>query len=194
MKVIFEENFGEKLGQGWTWVHEEPAAWKIVDGALHLRTLPGTLWGDANNGHNFLLRLVEDLSNGLTIRVSVTNEPQLMSEQAGLIWYHDDDNYIKLVKESLEGVEWIVMAREEGGQPELVDKTRVAAPSAELQLVLVDGALHGQFRISSENKWQEVGKCALLGEAALKVGLFTHGGPAEIERWAEMRDFSMLKP
>ena len=173
MKILFEENFITELEKGWTWVHEEPTAWMISDGNLKLRTLPGTLWGDLNNAHNFLLRSVENFEAGLVTRVKVTNAPQLMGEQAGLIWYHDDDNYIKLVKESLEGVQWIVLAREEGGQAVLIDKTRISVETAELRLVLQDGKVLGQFRNSPEDDWQQVGECPLVGEVVPKIGLFT---------------------
>jgi regulation of enolase protein 1 (concanavalin A-like superfamily) len=104
MKVLFEENFAGKLDPSWIWVHEQPEALKVFDGVLSMQTLPGTLWGEANNAHNFLLRSVEEMPNGLISRVIVTSHPRLVGEQAGLIWYLDDDNYIKLVKESLEGM------------------------------------------------------------------------------------------
>lgn len=157
-----------------------------------MQTLPGTLWGEANNAHNFLLRSVDKMPNGLASRVIVTNHPRLMGEQAGLIWYQDDDNYIKLVKESLEGEQWIVLAREESGQPELIAKTRISVESAELQLVLFDGIVRGQFRTSAKEDWRVVGECSLLEAAAPKIGLFTHGSPREIERWVEMRNFTLL--
>jgi hypothetical protein len=192
MKQLFEENFMGKLNRKWIWVHEQSAAWKVADGALHLRTLPGTLWGEANNAHNFLLRSVDEMPNGLASKVVVINHPRLMGEQAGLIWYQDDDNYIKLVKECLEGKKWIVLAREQGGQPELIAKTGISAESAELQLVLLDGIVHGQFRISSKEDWQTVGDCPLLEGASPKIGLFTHGGPKDIERWIEMHSFALL--
>jgi len=194
MKTRFEDKFAGKLDQAWNWVNEQPGAWKVADGALHLRTLPGTLWGETNNAHNFLLHPLGERTEGVATRVTVRNHPQLIGEQAGLIWYYDDDNYIKLVKESLEGEQWIVLAREEGGQPALVDRTRLSAETAQLQLVLLGAELHGQFRCSPEDDWQEVGLCALVGDAEPRVGVFTHGGPDEIERWAELRDFSILEP
>ena len=49
------------------------------------------------------------LQDGLSSEVTVTNHPENQGEQAGLIWFHDEANYIKLVKESLEGSEWIVL-------------------------------------------------------------------------------------
>jgi len=192
MKVLFEENFAGKLDPDWTWVHEQADAWNVADGVLSMQTLPGTLWGDANNAYNFLLRTVEEMPNGLISRVTVTSHPRLMGEQAGLIWYLDDDNYIKLVKESLEGVQWIVLAREQDGQPELINKTRISLESAELQLVLLDGIVHGQFRPSSKDDWQTIGECPLLKGATPQIGLFTHGGPGDIKRWVELGSFALL--
>ena len=194
MKIRFEETFAGDMDQEWRWVHERPDAWKIGNGKLKLQTLPGTLWGEANNAHNFLLRSTDHIENGFATRVVVTNHPQLMGEQAGLIWYYDDDNYIKLVKESLEGVEWIVLAREQASQPELIDKTPISVKTAELRLVVLDGIVQGQFCISPEDGWQYVGECALVGDTAPWIGLFTHGGPEEIERWVEFKDFSILVP
>ena len=192
MKQLFEENFIGQLDHDWIWVHEQSTAWKVAGGVLHLRTLPGTLWGEANNAHNFLLRTVEEMSNGMVSRVTVTSHPRLMGEQAGLIWYLDDDNYIKLVKESLDGSQWIVLAREQDGQPELIDKTRISVESAELQLALLGGVVHGQFRTSPTEDWRTVGECPLLDGANPKIGLFTHGGPQDIERWVELRNFALL--
>ena len=192
MKVLFEESFAGKLNPDWIWVHEQSEAWKVADGVLSMQTLPGTLWGEANNAYNFLLRSIEEMPNGLISRATVTSHPRLMGEQAGLIWYLDDDNYIKLVKESLEGMQWIVLAREQDGQPELINKTRISVESAELQLVLLDGIVHGQFRPSSKDDWQTVGECPLLEAATSQIGLFTHGGPSDIKREVELRSFALL--
>ncbi len=192
MTLIFREKFEKKLEDSWEWVHEEPSAWKIGTGVLHLRTLPGSLWADMNNAHNFLLRPVTEFPTGLTTRVTVKNYPVEMGEQAGLIWYHDDDNYLKFVKESLEGEEWIVLAREADGQPKLINKVGIAAENAELQLVLKGDTVAGQFRISPDGEWQTVGECPLVTAAVPKVGVFTHGCPADVERWVELTNFSIL--
>jgi regulation of enolase protein 1 (concanavalin A-like superfamily) len=194
MNKIFEDHFNNKLSDGWAWIHEEPKAWKIGHNALHLRTLPGSLWGEINNAHNFLLRPAINLTEGLTIQVNVTNYPQLMGEQAGLIWYHDDDNYIKLVKESLNGEEWIVLAREEAGEPKLINKTTIMGASAEIQFALRETKILGQFRTSAEQDWTEVGECAWIKENKPYIGLFTHGGPKDFERWAVFQGFSIFIP
>jgi hypothetical protein len=52
--------------------------------------------------------------------------------------------------------------------------------------------VRGQFRTSSKEDWRVVGECLLLERAAPKIGLFTHGGSREIERWVEIRNFVLL--
>src|SRR5205807_2448523 len=41
-KVLFEENFAGKLGEGWQWLRERPEHWRIADGTLIIDTLPGS--------------------------------------------------------------------------------------------------------------------------------------------------------
>jgi hypothetical protein len=55
-KVLFEERFAGGLGKGWSWLREEPKAWKIEEGALVLRTLPDYLHANFNDSRNVLLR------------------------------------------------------------------------------------------------------------------------------------------
>jgi hypothetical protein len=55
-KVLFEETFTDELGKGWSWVREDPKAWRIDKGALLIRTSTGSLWQTDNNNHNLLLR------------------------------------------------------------------------------------------------------------------------------------------
>jgi regulation of enolase protein 1 (concanavalin A-like superfamily) len=158
-----------------------------------MRTLPGSLWGDANNANNFLLRPAPELVDGFVVTIEVTNYPEVMGEQAGLICYYDDDNYIKFVKESLEGEEWIVLAREENCEPKLINKTAISNESAELKLVLSSGKLEGHFRSLGGDTWQVVDCCKLIEKSNPQIGLFTHGCPSEIERWVEFKNFTVTK-
>ena len=40
-KVVFEDAFKGKLGDGWTWLRENPKAWRIADDALEIHIEPG---------------------------------------------------------------------------------------------------------------------------------------------------------
>ncbi len=188
-KNRFEESFDGKLAKGWTWMWESPEAWRVGDGVLHVRALPGTLWGEQNNAHNILIRQETQVVAGLTSEVSVTNAPMLQGEQAGLIWFIDEAHYVKLVKENLEGTEWIVLAREEDDKGVLVSKLAIDANSARLRLSYADGKLTGERMAANEDTWQTVGECAALSGTSVRLGVFAHGGPEEEEHWAELCRF-----
>jgi regulation of enolase protein 1 (concanavalin A-like superfamily) len=190
--VIFEETFDGGFAEDWGWLREESTASRVGEGVLHLRSLPGTLWGETNTARNFLLRPAQKLRDGLAAEVTVTNHPELRGEQGGLIWYIDDDNYVKFIKECLEGSVWIVLAREEEAQSVLVNKLPVETESARLRLALVDGKMVGQFRTADDGAWQVVGECAPVEKGDVQLGVYTHGGPADEEHWAELRDFRVL--
>ena len=187
----FEERFEGELEADWSWVREAAEAWCVKEGTLHVQTLPGTLWGERNDARNILVRPPQTAAEGLISEVSVYNQPVLQGEQAGLIWYVDDANYVKLVKESLEGSVWIVLAREENDAPALIDKVPIASDSARLRLSLVDGNVTGAYRASDTDDWQTVGACAPLPQAAIRPGIFTHGGPDDTERWVEFSLFGL---
>jgi hypothetical protein len=55
-KVLVEEQFTGELGKDWSWVREDPKAWRLEKGALVLRTLPGYLHAKSNDSKNILLR------------------------------------------------------------------------------------------------------------------------------------------
>jgi regulation of enolase protein 1 (concanavalin A-like superfamily) len=188
---IFEESFDGGLERAWRWVREAPEAWRIEDGVLQLRTLPGTLWGERNNAKNLLLRPERPIVAGLTSMTTVFNQPQLQGEQAGLIWYVDDANYVKFIKESLEGSVWIVMAREEDDAPVLVNKVPYLPETVRLRLRYTRSKMVGQYWADDLGTWVTVGECEPLPFPSVQLGLFTHGGPEDEARWAQFTQFSI---
>lgn len=195
--IRFEETFEDDLSEGWSWIREVPEAWHIENQELHMQVLPGTLWGERNDARNILLRPAQEIEPGLTSEVRVANEPVLQGEQAGLIWYLDEGNYIKLVKERLEGRIWIVLAREQDEQPALVNRVPIQPQSVRLRLTLVEGvgavSALGQVLAPEESEWKTVGECDPIPAPALQVGIFTHGGPNDTRRWAHFSRFKIYK-
>jgi cytochrome c len=189
--VVFKDDFSPSLAEGWSWVREDPASWRVAGGALRIRTLPGTLWGDRNNAVNVITRAAPEMAEFATEAV-VTKLPEAGGEQAGLLWYYDDANNIKLVKEMVgEGRLVIIMAREEDDQPGVVGEVPFAPETAQLRLALTGGRVKGYYRASGEDDWQPVGECAPVDEA--RVGLCTHGSvPETEERWAQFEQFRVL--
>lgn len=131
------------LTESWWWLREDSTAWKLENKTLKLRTLPGTLWGKNNTAKNVLLRPETAIQSGLTAEVTITNQPILQAEQAGLIWFNDEANYVKLVKENLDNSVWIVLAREQNEVPQLVAKIPSHTHTVRLRLKLNTGTVTG---------------------------------------------------
>ncbi len=179
------------LAENWVWVREQNKDWRIVDGEIHICTRPGSIMGDSNNAENLLSRALYDKSNGFSVHVSC--ELLAPYEQAGLLWYYDDDNYIKLVKELVgEGLS-IVMVREEQGIASVLGVIPFnGSESVKLRLLKEDTVVTGQFKMSAETGWITAAQCETYTLPGLHAGLFTHGGVNDAERWARFTDFRFL--
>ena len=190
-KLVFKDGFASDLGEGWSWIREDSASWEVAGGVLRIRTLPGSLWGEGNDAKNVLVRAIPEMVEYAT-EAFVTKLPEEGGEQAGLLWYLDDANNIKLVKEMVGGRLVIVMAREEADQPGVVGEVPFGPARAQLRLALTGGIVRGYYRPSGEEDWQPIGECAPVEGA--RVGLCTHGRvPETEERWAEFEDFSVYE-
>jgi len=190
---LFEDKFDKKLADGWTWVREDKKAWRVDAGGLHIRNQFGTLWGKGNDARNVLLRPLPDAKGApLAIEVTVQHKPVINAEQVGLIYHVDDDHYVKLVYEALDGKSWLVLAREVAGEGNVAGKVPLPNDAPRIRLVVDRDCLRGQF-LGKDDKWEDIGKCEFpRDEAARKnarVGLVCHGGPYEVERWARFNDF-----
>lgn len=107
--VTFDENdyvinFGpkavsdefSKLGTQWKTIREDKGAWKIANGALQITTGAGDITLANNNASNIF---VQSANNDWTIetRLSTSATPSNPAQNAGLVAYEDDDNFVKVV-------------------------------------------------------------------------------------------------
>ena len=187
----FEDRFQGTMDSDWQWLREDPEAWRLKVDALNIRALPGTLWGERNDARNILLRPAQVVTEGLSSEVTVRNKPETQGEQGGLIWYVDDANYVKLVKECLDQSVWIVLAREEGDQGTLINRIPFAGESAHIRLTLSGDTMVGEVLSDDGTTWKTVGTCATSGAETVQLGICVHGGPEGEERWAELSEFAI---
>jgi hypothetical protein len=143
-KVLFEDSFDKKLGDGWTWLRENTDAWRINDGGLEIKVEPGV----AHNVKNALLRKSPDRSKvkfAIEVTITFTSAPTQQYEQAGITWYHEEKPIFKLVDERIDGELWIIPARK-------------PAPKRTVQLQLVvDGTKRtARFREDLKGEFQTV--------------------------------------
>lgn len=205
-RLVEDALAGPQLEEGWRWLREEHAAWRFGADAVEFPTTPGGLWGSAFNSQPtpaLLLRPLAD-ANACEVTVTMPPGPGGFGEQAGLFWYVDDDNYIKLVVEWMrDGSTKVVLAREREGQPEVIGKADLDEDEAEapvrLRLELsadgsqLSGVVVGAYYMRLVGRCSAELACKTADGAATvepRLGLSAHGGAAD--RAARLRDFAAI--
>lgn len=190
--VLFEEKFAEKPGAGWEWVREDAGAWKVEGGALSIKVQPGTLWYKTDTAKNLLLRRLP-ADPDVAVEVEVASKPAQNAEQAGLHWYVDDGNYVKLVRQMVKGEVVVVLSREEDGIPVEIKRVPHNEEETHLRLSRSGGKITGQVRGFDADEWRTVGSCDPPGKGEPRVGLAAYGGVEKGDRTARFTKFRLLK-
>ena len=116
----YKADFSSGLDDGWSFVREDKTQWRLQDGNIELLAQPTNIWGKKNNKtKNFLLR--DFPGEAFTVEVTVEFNPRKEYEQAGLMIYMDDDNYIKFDRELYAG-QSCTLVLESGAKPKVIKK------------------------------------------------------------------------
>lgn len=180
-EVMFHDAFDGKLADGWTWLRENPAAWRIRDQGLEIRVEPGV----ADTVKNALLRPVPDGAGGpLAVEVTVSNlaKPSRQFEQVGITWYVGGKPVFKLVKELIDGRTYVIPGRKP------VDDVPIR-----LRLVVDGRRWTAQYRPEGETEFQTAAEGQLPAASDDQVSLQCYQGPDDAEHWMRFEDFRILR-
>ena len=186
-RVLFQDGFDTQLNPAWKWVRPDADDWSIRDGQLCVRSQPGRIWG-GNDAENILL-IQPPKQQNIQARVSVFHSPHEKWEQAGLLWYVDDDNFVKLISEHIDGQMYAVMARELDGRGRVFGKVKVPVANIQLRLIVQPNRVIGQWRIKETDKWSPCAQCDFDVPGKPRFGLFTQNGPRDQVRWVRFDSY-----
>ena len=176
---------------GWRWVREDPAGWRVRAGGLELRAQKGRIWS-GNDARNVMLFVPESGIGEGTAEVSVRLDlPKSIYEQGGLLRYADDDNFVKLIVEHIEGKYYVVMAQEIAGTGKVHAKVPIPAPSARLAMKITGNEVRGHYWNTRTQTWAETGKCTMDNAQGADFGVFTQDGSDTDTRWVRFTDFKL---
>jgi len=98
IKSVSDEFKGGAPGKQWYWVRENPANWSLSkkQGFLVITSAKGDIVSSENNAENILL---QSANTDWTIdsKLVCSRKPSGISQNAGILAYQDDDNFVKLV-------------------------------------------------------------------------------------------------
>ncbi len=187
----YKADLSEKLDEGWSFVREDKADWRFKDGGLQLLAQPSNVWATQNQGtENFLLRPMP--GPAFAVEVTVDFAPEQQYEQAGLLIYADDDNYIKFDREMIGGKQCCTLVLEEKTNAAGVHMIPFTAGPLRLRLDIAEGKVKARVKTPGDKEWTPHGETTLPGTIdKLRVGLFALNGEAGKPRWATFKDFAL---
>ncbi|MCC6353960.1 MAG: hypothetical protein IT577_08735 [Verrucomicrobiae bacterium] len=193
-EILFRDDFRGGLAAGWSWIREEPGAWRVTDQGLEVRIQPGNMWGKANNAKNVLVRPIPDpAAQPIEVAVTVSNKPACQYEQVDLVWYYDDAHMVKIGQEQVDNVLCLVMGREEGDKTKTLAKIPIDALSLEVRFIASGDTIRGQYRPTGTEGWKDAAECLLPKRGEPKVSLQVYQGPKDAERWARFSGFRVVR-
>jgi len=180
-RVVFEDALKGKLGEGWSWLRENPKTWRMAEDALEIRVEPG---GNMT-AKNALLRPAPDRRKGkFAVEVTVTfmTSPTKQYEQAGITWYQGGKPVFKFVHEQIDGKTYMIPGK-------------VAAPgkTVELRLTVTADRFTAQFREDPKGDFQTAGSGGLAPGTDEQVSIQCYNGPADAEHWIRFANFRILE-
>ena len=95
VKGVSDEFKASAPASAWTVLREDKSAWSVADGALRLTTSEGDITLANNNASNLFLQSANTDWTADT-RLSFSAEPGYPAQNAGLLAYQDDDNFVRL--------------------------------------------------------------------------------------------------
>ncbi len=180
-QLIFEDTFTSKLGDGWTWVRENPDDWRIRDDALEIRVQPG----NAATVVNALVRRAPDRLRGsyaIDVTVTFLQKPIQQYEQGGITWYLDGKPGPKLVHERIDGELYIIPGRKP-----------MPGDSVQLRVIIDGDRWTGQYRADDTHEFETVGTATLPKADEDQVSIQCYQGPADAAHWIRFDDFRIWK-
>lgn len=180
-RVVVEDRFAGKLGDGWSWLRENAKTWRIGDAGLEIRVEPGA----ADTVKNALLRPCPDRSKGkYAIEVTVTNavKPTNQYEQAGITLYSNDKPVFKFVKELVDGTIMMIPGRKP-----------MDAASVQLRLVISADTFIALYRPDAKGEFLEAARGTLPPPGKDQISLQCYNGPADAEHWIRFSDFRIIE-
>lgn len=189
--VLFAEPFAGKLAEGWIILREDPAAWRVEDGALRVRVQPGNMWGPSNNARNVFTRPLPAVEGALSVAATLENAPSAQYEQVDLVWYYDDSHMVKIGIELVHGQLSVVMGREEGDKARTINIIPIVETSLRFRFTVEKGQIRGEFK-SDKSQWRLAGECELPAHAGPAfASLQCYQGSADAEHWAKISHFEV---
>lgn len=179
-EIVFQDDFSKSmLNPRWTWVRQDSTHWSLTEhpGYLRITIQHGTLWKGHDDARNLLVQPAP--SGDFDLLTCVTIKPTINWQQAGLLIYQDDDNYLRLISAYDDGRK-VSFVKEVSGSG--LGNNIACNLTATYLKVTKRGNTYTGFYSADGSSWIEVYRYTDIDFSNLKIGLtaFHSGGWTEI--------------
>lgn len=206
---IFEDSFTEKEIQyeknGWKWIENTPESFEETEGSLALPLSSGDLLSGKQNPESILMTEKISCLKSFALETTVTLERSTNYEQAGLLVYCGDGNYVKLLTLFNERPMVEMLAEKDGQQAFrfYCESTDSTVNRLDLRLEKHLSSYYGFFRPSGNTDWIKI-DCELRPEDMMPgyfeceeackpaVGVMAFSGSGTSNKKAQFDSFKIL--
>lgn len=203
--TLFTERFEGPLDPGWRWVGEFEQGWRLAQGRIAIRTHPAGIHGQNNEAQNILLRKLPDIGGPICVDVFLNNRPHGLYENAGLLLYVDDENYVRVNKEAFPGhrdppvalqvvseIEGVFYDNDDISEDNISEKVPYKRDAPVYLRMRIDEAeVTGFYREYPHAPWLKIGTIRRPITGQLWCGIETSYGVPGADRWARFDDFEI---
>ncbi|MEI8655697.1 DUF1349 domain-containing protein [Vibrio sp. 10N.222.51.C8] len=175
----------------WYIQNENPSHWSFDNGLLSMQVQEGNIFGAGSSDVDNIFIYPVSQPN-YSAEVTITLEPTLPFEQAGLGIYWDNDNYIKISKEMFMGEPSIVFVVEQNGQPEIKQLSTFEGTTASVKIEKNDGTITAFLECNQKRSWQVIGSAKTLNGQAKGLMLYTFSGSSNTPNFAKFSEFQLM--
>ena len=169
------------LNSRWSWLREDRPFWSLNGSELQITTQRGALNGtDYNDVRNMLLQDAP-ASGDFRFFTKLDFSPDSSLHNAGLVYYVDDDNYIRVSRGRHDAVNGVWMETEVNGWPQIAFVHDISANPIYLRLSRVSGDVFRSMYSINGTDWTMIYE-RILGFPAMpaKVGLQAANGQGNV--------------
>ena len=178
----FDDEFNSLIMKsGWTWTREDLSHWQFTGTQLQITTQPGALNGmQYNDVKNILLQPAP--TQTFRFETKLTFHPDSSYHNAGLIYYFDDDNYVRVSRgiyhpNAGANINGVWMEWEINGIPDMVFVDSISMDPIHLRLSRTNGTYFFASYGPDGTIWRKISDATILYTGSnARVGLQAANG------------------
>lgn len=182
------------LGSQWSWVREDSTHWSLAaqPGSLRITSQTGTISGATDTAKNLLVQNAPAGDWSIITKLTLSSKPAQNKQQAGLLVYVDDSNYIRINRmyDSGLGGNRFDFVKEINGTETGAGSANdtIVSTTVYLKIVKAGTIYSGYFSADSVN-YTKIGSDLTATLSSPKVGLFAYNGTGAVSELNADFDF-----